>query len=212
MYDHERRPDGPERANRPLSSTTPPLCENGWGLVRKYLESRALHYQTAKENGWYPSMRAGDTYLRVVIPATSSIRENRYWQARRIGAVGVRYQSPACRREDAVVLVRTIDTDIPNYSAVVEGPLDALAAAGTGVNAVALMGVTPPSSALDLTATLLRGTICFVIADSDEPAAMVEVLKQLVIRGLDCRLKLPYPAKDLAEMDPASRKRLFTQD
>ena len=126
--------------------------------MQHYLESRCLSFNLAVENGWYPSTVAGDIWGRIVIPATSKIPGNYYWQARAIQkGIEPRYQSPCASRGDAIVVVwpgqRVTRRQV---GCVVEGPMDALAAAGVGCVGIALMGVMPPEAALALTATFLR--------------------------------------------------------
>lgn len=213
----ERDPEAPKKPfNRKL-----PICTTRlWPEFDDYLRSRDLDYTLARKNLWYPSLEI-DGYPRVVVPATSDQPGNVYWQARLMALSGPtspqettlsprRWESPhGVSRGDAIVLVwpneiKKIDDKF--RSVVVEGPFDALAAAGLGYRAVGLMGSGPPEACLDLTAQLLRGTITLVVFDADQPEAMIEVMKSLMARGLTCGLRSPYPGKDLAELPVSTRK------
>lgn len=59
----------------------------------------------------------------------------------------IRYQSPFCHKEDAIVLVRPPGMRA-SQMVVVEGPLDALAVAECGYLGCGLMGVNPPDDVL----------------------------------------------------------------
>jgi Toprim domain-containing protein len=176
-----------------------------------YLTKRRLSFDLAKENGWYPSTEAGDNHIRIVIPATSRIPGNHYWQARAIDkGVEPRYQSPHASRGDAIVVVWPHLFNRRSFGAVVEGPMDALAVAEAGCVGIALMGVMPPESALALTATMLSGYNAFLIFDRDQPGpAATRTLPFLAARGVKIRLVDPYPAKDLAELKLEARKELL---
>jgi hypothetical protein len=84
--------------------------------------------------------------------------------------------------------------------------MDALAAAGEGFVAVALMGATPPKVCLDLTAKLLRGTIPVLVMDLNAEAQMAKILGELADRGLTGVLASPYPGKDLAALPRSARE------
>ena len=219
-YDHERN-DKRDREwlgsvpSKPYSDRLPELEPSLWPDFDAYLTSRNLSPSIARANLWYPSRRAGDEAPRIVMPASSSDTYNKFWQARAMyGALGfspVRYQSPhGCRSGDAVIVVYPVAKDGRYRSVVVEGPMDALAAAGEGCLGVALMGAQPPQERIDLTARLVCGTMCYVVIDSDNPATLVAVMSQLSNLGVQCRLRAPSPAKDLAELSPRRRKRLLS--
>lgn len=209
MYEHETRQDYPE-AGREWCRALPLASTRLWPIAVQYLVSRELNARLAGENHWFASYRAGDEEARVVIPATSMIAGNVFWQARAIDSnVAKRYQSPHAPRGDAIIAVWPSEPGHVTTSAVVEGPMDALAAAGEGVLGIALMGVTPPESALDLTAKLVRGTIVTVVADSDAVGSMSKVLLKLALRGALCRLSYPGLSKDLAGAGPTERKRIL---
>jgi hypothetical protein len=93
-------------------------------------------------------------------------------------------------------------------SVVVEGPMDALAAADLGFLAIALMGVVPALEVLDLTSRLLRGTVCLVVPDSHATKPMAQNMIELTSRGLKCHL-ITHPFKDLADAAPSGRRRIL---
>ena len=190
---------------RSFNKHLPPKEEALEGRMRLYLARRRLDYALAAYNQWYPSCRATDSRPRIVIPATSKLVGNVYWQARAIDNDDEpRYQSPYAPRGDAVIVVwprNEVRWREEGYrAAVVEGPMCALAAATEGFLGLALMGVRPSIEALDLTVDLLRGTISTLIADSDALPEMTKVLMHLVSQKIHCRLVEPYPYKDLAVM------------
>jgi hypothetical protein len=179
-------------------------------LMAEYLGDRRLELDLAIDNLWYPSCTAGDHHPRIVIPASSKIPGNVFWQARFMGeGVKPKYQSPHAARGDAVVVVWPSQKGI-THSAIVEGPMDALAAAGTGRMGVALMGVTPPDESLALTAALVRGTICVLVADTDAIPEMTRVYEYLCQR-VPLVMVSPFPCKDLAEAMPDEREAILCQ-
>lgn len=178
-------------------------------IWRDYLRGRGLDAGLAAANQWYPSRNAGDIEYRIVIPASSLIPGNVFWQARAVGAhILKRYQSPHSPRGDAIVSVWPLDPR-PRFSVVVEGPMDALAAAGEGCLGISLMGVTPPEECLRLTSRFAYGTIALVVADSDSVGAMAKVALKLLNYGLAVKLVDPHPHKDLAEAPRAERRRIL---
>ena len=208
-YPHEREEDTPKK---PYCRSLPPRDDGLTQRMQTYLEGRRLDYRLAVANMWYPSSQAGDNAPRVVIPATSGIRGNTFWQARALDDNPKRYQSPHASRGDAVVIVWP-ERHVVDIAVVSEGPMDALAAAGVGALGVALMGATPPEETLLLTKQYLRGILSIiVIPDMDEPAALTGVMSRLTRLGVsNCRLILPYPAKDFASAEPSLRTQLLNR-
>ncbi|MGL5935298.1 MAG: hypothetical protein ACRCZI_06705 [Cetobacterium sp.] len=101
--------------------------------------------------------------------------------------------------------------DKPNGSIVVEGPMDALAAAGMGYVGIGLMGNTPNSAVLDHIEELVKiyGD-CYVVPDRDAFQQGAEVTAKLWARGVRCTLKVIRGAKDLAELSQEQRLRLIS--
>lgn len=205
-YVHERK----ERTARPIEPVVLPVLDRDlFPLMYRYLTDRSLPYDLAISNGWYPTLEY-DNFPRVVISASSRVNAWPYYQARLIVAAPStikRYVSPSAPRGDALVLV------FPKYEAlgsiVVEGPMDALAAAGMGYVGVGLMGNTPNSAVLDHIEEVIKiyGD-CYVIPDRDAFQEGVYITAKLWVRGIRCTLKTIQGAKDLAELSPERRKTL----
>ena len=168
IYAHERRQPKEATYNTffPLRSPHP----GDASLVEQYLTGRGLSPYLATANGWYPSISV-DQYLRVVIPAQTSRLGHAYWQARALNpSARVRYQSPPGSRGSAVVMVKPFGKRATPMAVIVEGPMDALAAAGEGYYGFALMGNTPPPEVLDHVIALCaaRGIVgAVVVPDHD---------------------------------------------
>lgn len=211
MYWHEHE----ERKTNvhPMCTTLPaqsPLQHN----MRLYLQARCLSVDIALFNGWYESTDCNDNYKRVVIPAITHKVGHVYWQARDIfGKAFIRYQSPKGPRHEA--LIRITPITLPLGIVVVEGPMDALAAAGEGYLAFALMGMVPSDATLFHLALLIQDyedQKIIVLLDRDSSAAAVKVVTFLASQGYDASMaQMPGPEKDLAECMPATRKRLLRQ-
>lgn len=201
-WDEERR----EESEKPKEycQTYPKREDFLWTEVREYLKFRGLSFETAVYNGWYPSRQAGDNLHRLVIPATAT-GNNKYWQARimlkEVPSDIRRWQSPPNSRGNALVTVWPVEGNMSTAAVVVEGPLDALAAAEAGFLGISLMGVAPPAEALELLGKIVVDLPIIVAWDADQPEPWIEVLKQLwrhATRGV--QLVDVYPKKDLAEV------------
>jgi hypothetical protein len=101
--------------------------------------------------------------------------------------------------------------DAPSYgNVIVEGPMDALAAAGAGFTGYALMGMQPNAATLHHLALLLDDRHTLVLFDRDSMHHAIPVVMFLaanehsVVRG-----SIPAPEKDLAECHPEKRRSLF---
>jgi hypothetical protein len=206
-YEHEKK----ERTYHGPRPLFPAEDQSVAYRMENYLLDRDLSYRIAVLNGWYPTS-ALDGNPRMVIPCSNSAHIP-YWQARILSASPgalKRYVSPAASREDSVAVVWP--RGVCDGSAIVEGPCDALAAAGCGYVGVALMGNTPPEEVLDFVAALLE---CFgpyvAIPDLDHPEMGAIVVTQLARRGLR-GITMTLPAKkDLAEMNRTERRKLFLE-
>lgn len=200
-----------QEAGREWCHRLPPEDRGAIDLMIRYLRDRNLDAELAFNNYWYPSRAAGDQWLRVVTPASSEITGNHFWQARAVDKfVEKRYQSPHAPRGDAVIAVWPRGT--PRITAVVEGPMDALAAAGEGCLGIALMGATPPGECFRLTAKLACGTMAIIVADSDALGAASKWALKLLNYGLGVKLTSPHPHKDLAEAPQRERRRILGLD
>lgn len=205
MYTHEYQERREPRApSRPV--VMPERDKNLYPLMMEYLKGRGLSYALARENGWYPTIGC-DNIPRVVIPASSLVNSWPYYQARMIvnsPASAKRYISPSAPRGDALAIVFPKGSGLG--SIIVEGPMDALAAAGMGYVGVALMGNKPGEAVLDHIEEIVKvyGD-CYVIPDRDAFQEGAEITAYLWARGVRCTLKSITCAKDLAELSPARR-------
>lgn len=168
-----------------------------WGMMQDYLDERGLDFPLAVENGWFPSSAAGDSWHRIVIPATNS-RGMCFWQARAMSPkADKRYQSPHVPRMDSVIQVWPW-TEALTDVVLVEGPMDALACAGVGYRGIAMMGATPSREVLDYLAVLCEGANILFVADRDAISEAQRVIRELSRRGRHITLLDPYPYKDIA--------------
>lgn len=178
--------------------------------MEEYLVSRGLSFRIAKDNGWYPCIDR-EAIPRIVIPASSITNSWAYYQARSMGdGKGIkRYVSPAAPRGDALAVV--FPEECALGSIIVEGPMDALAAAGMGYVGVALMGNKPGEAVLcHIEAIVKVYGDCYVIPDRDAFQEGAEITAKLWTRGVRCTLKSIQGAKDLAELSPGLRKILIS--
>src|SRR5207245_2951688 len=137
-YVHEKREPREQVINR---EAMPKRSLDLHREMKTYLQDRYLDFDLAVYNHWYLSHSAGDDHTRIVIPATSMIEDHIYWQARAIYPhVKHKYQSPTASRLDALVVVYPPEHEDSGMIVVVEGPMDALAAADVGYTGIALMG------------------------------------------------------------------------
>lgn len=209
-YSHERtwkeRP--PDR--RPDAMF--PACDpDGWPDMARYLLARDLSPSIAIANRWYPSRCAGDSLARIVMPAKRTDGKV-FWQARAITeAAKTRYQSPHTGRGDAVIVVAPYDPKCrPTQAVMVEGPMDALAAAGLGFLGLAVMGNTPPASVLAHVDCLVQAmSVLHVVADADSLHLWSYKCAYFNHHGTRAQLVYPYPYKDLADMPHEVRVRRF---
>lgn len=172
-----------------------------------YLQNRGLSSELALENGWYVSHKAGDGCVRVVIPCTHS-NGRVYWQARAVDpGVAKRYQSPPYSAEGAFVLVWPEAK--PVGVVLVEGPMDALAAAECGFAGVAMMGNRPGNNLLLNVRAQFPGQAMTVVPDLDAIAAGAVTVGRLAIMGVSARLVIPVGAKDLSRMTSLGRRQLL---
>lgn len=210
LYTHEAQ----ERKSNthPMCTAFPPCFASLSKDMVAYLEARDLSWQLADANGWYLSRSAGDTYPRIVIPAVTHKAEHVYWQARDVtGKAFIRYQSPKGPRHEA--LVKVIPYDEPKGIVVVEGPMDALAAADEGCIGYALMGMKPSKATLVHLALLIEdnaGLDVLVILDRGEMANSLAVSLFLCTQGYHAKVA-ELPEKDLAQCLPETRRSFLSQ-
>ena len=191
---------------KPSRAVVLPKKDERWSYVMEgYLRKRGLPYKLAVSNGWYPSLDK-EGVVRIVIPATSLVNSWPYYQARATDSRNrTRYLSPACPRGDALSVLYPPDEILGVV--IVEGPMDALAAAECGYIGVGLMGNRPN----DLVLTHLKSYLknereCLVIPDSDALSEGAAICGALWKEGYECFCKPLRGYKDLAEMPLGERK------
>ena len=212
VYDHENE-DWRERTRPhvPTRPVVPPLLDESlWPVFRSYLKKRRLSSDIAVSNGWYPTLTS-DGVPRIVITTSSLQNSWFYYQARAMtdGKGVTRYVSPSAPRGDALAVVFPSGDALG--SIIVEGPMDALAAAELGLVGVSVMGNTPNSLVLDHIESIVKvyGQ-CFVIPDRDAFTEGASITADLWARGVRCTLRSIQGAKDLAELSPERRKILIS--
>lgn len=200
----------PSPEPRPTNFVPFPLPTEGLQIkAKEYLESRELSWEIALACNWYGAVWRGP---RVIIPAQKRRTYGRWWQGRLLENVCQekpsikRWDSPPVDREDSLVIIE------PNHEkdvlVVVEGPMDVLAAATVGFNAVGLLGANPKDSALEhLTYVGQDYGLVFGIPDGDAIGQWTKLQMKLAIYGLNMSLEPTWnPFKDLAAMPKELRK------
>lgn len=111
------------------------------------------------------------------------------------------------------MVVRPLDA--PKGIIVVEGPMDALAAAGIGYLGVGLMGNTPTPATIthlvelaDVFADNDRAKF-LIVPDNDAPREAAMLAARLWERGVRCTIRQIVGYKDLAAMPKALRAQWF---
>jgi len=179
--------------------------------MRAYLFHRKLCYKTAQCNFWYPTskVRESDPVVRIVIPAVNSIGRP-YWQARAMVDHPLRYRSARGGRFQSIVVVWPVISAIMDKAVIVEGPMDALAAAGLGYLSIATMGEMFSSYAETyLSQKMYPGMPVVVIPDMDCPEFGTDVVSNFSQHGRKAEIRLPIGGKDLAKMGVNARKEVL---
>lgn len=200
----------------PMCNALPPYEHDLDGNAQDYLKERSLDSDLAKANGWFFSCNAGDEFPRIVIPAMTHKAGHVYWQARDVsGKAFIRYQSPKGPRHEALVKVMPYEMYQCPGIVVVEGPMDALAAAGAGYVGYALMGVQPSKATLMHLALLIEDTKdldTLVLLDRDSGPHAMKVALFLASQGYHAVTgNLPGPEKDLAACPTSKREKFLSK-
>lgn len=176
--------------------------------MQHYMMVRRLSFDLALDFGWYPAFYKGP---RIIIPCVRTDGKN-FWQGRLLdnviaeGMMYKRWESPWGPRGDSVAYLPSRGAAI---AVVVEGPMDALAAADCGVSAVATLGVGAPDPVLAHVATLVQGfNKVLIVPDNDELSAWARIQAALGSMGVHAEMRPPY-AKDLAGMSAHTREELL---
>jgi hypothetical protein len=188
--------------------------------MKVYLHGRNLSYETARRNLWYPTyeVKERDLVPRIVIPAVNKYNRP-YWQARAILKHDLRYRSAKGGRFGSIVVVWPKVVAVNTVGerqwgcapvVLVEGPTDALAAAGLGYFSIATMGALFSSYALKyLNKKISKDVPVIVVPDLDCPEFGAETITILSASGYRVTMRMPEGVKDLAGMKPDERRRLL---
>lgn len=193
---------------KPVRPVVMPEYEEGLeSLQDEYLSKRNLDAEVAYLNDWYPTDDNGTP--RLVIPASTLTNTWPYYQSRTMVEHPVRYKSPAAPRGDALIVVHPEGS--PVGVVIIEGPMDALAAAGEGFIGIALMGNKPSEKVFEHLVTLLSTfqLSTTILPDRDAFSEGATLTAKLWSRGIRCQLKAIHGAKDLAELRPRQRSSLL---
>lgn len=197
------------RYRRERESLALPAPPAAWSLGHKmdrYLTRRRLNPGIARRNGWYPAhMPPG---WGIVIPL---VADKPVYQIRRARGEP-RYQTFGDRGDAIALLLGPQSQGRLPAAAIVEGPMDALAAAEILGLGVAMLGNAPPDAAILRAARLIDSCAenAILVPDSDslqEAAKLSRRLSQLGVRVLF--RPPPQGYKDLAEMPRRLRKELL---
>lgn len=212
IYLHDREElTRPSRTYKPVKWPTPVPAL--YDMMAQYLEGRSLSIKLARANGWYPAYD-NFGFPRIVIPCRR--RDGKpYWQARDMSKQAqLRYTSPFTPRGDAIVRLVSGQPEATSL-AICEGPMDALAAIGTGRfnSAMALMGVDPGESVWShVRQVVVQYNHVDVIADSDALDVVSKTWLPNIARvAKSLKLVLPGHAKDFADLTPEDRLRVLSQ-
>lgn len=193
-YPHERRKIDPSAPTTKYPQLDDTLSE----AMRLYLEGRGLDYTCAVRAGWYPARYVGP---RIIIPCLRT-DGGIWWQARTLTDHPKRWMGSGGYKHDAVCY---IPGGAKSTTVVCEGPMDALAAAGLGYRAIAILGASPPPVVFDHVARL-AGPRAIILPDMDRVAAWHLVQQQLGQRGVRGMLFAIPTQKDLAALPPDERR------
>jgi len=181
--------------------------------MEEYLRDRNLSYSCARNNEWYPTKLLDGT-PRIVIPATN-LEGRRYWQARAMVKTleRDRWKSARGSKRGSIVVVWPITA--PGMKLIiVEGPMDALAAATTGYVGLAAMGKINVGDVVGYIKQSLQHTQLFarlpvlIIPDVDSPEFGTQAITELALAGIRAGIRLPN-VEDLAALSRKQRERLL---
>lgn len=178
--------------------------------MKAYLHGRNLSYATANGNLWYPTdeVKERDPVPRIIIPAINKYQRP-YWQGRAMLKHDLRYRSAKGGRFGSIVVVWPM-VHSKEEIVLVEGPMDALAAAGLGFLSIATMGALFASYAVKFIKKVLPlDTTVIVVPDLDVPEFGVENVSVLSSANRKTVLRMPVGGKDLTEMSLNAREELL---
>jgi len=211
LYPHEKNP-APKGPTEPYPKETKLLRV----VMREYLRDRNLSYDVAAiANDWYPT-KLLDGIPRIVVPA-QNLDGHRYWQARAMVPCSNqdRWRSATGSKGGSIVIVWPPAITSTMRLVVVEGPMDALAAATTGHLGFAAMGKI---NLKDVVHYIKTGFNFVQVFQSEEPVIIVPDLdytnfgglacKELALAGIKAEIRLP-DFEDLAAMSRDQREALL---
>lgn len=211
IYEHERVEksfvDLEDRVRPRYPREVPELLP----AMEGYLEGRDLSFGLARKNLWYPAFYRDDS-PRIVIPCTNTPAFP-YFQARAMDDNPKRYDSPHFPRHDSLALVwpRSLRS-LSRVVVVIEGPLDALAAAGEGYLGIGLMGSNPSYLQINHISQMLvvkASDRVLIVPDLDSPELGPMLVSDLAQEGVRSEIRMPSE-KDLAKMERQRRRRLLS--
>lgn len=189
-----------------------PICRPElWADFSGYLEERDLSSELARYNGWYPVRYKNRP--RILIPCSNEAGVP-YFQARAVEEDleegELRYASPPVPRDDSIVIVWPESKLRIQGTTVLEGPMDALAAAELDYLGIALMGNQPNNTVIEHVAKFARSfQPVLIVPDADAIEMGPAVLCALAQRGVQQAMIRAPQKKDLAAMSLKERKRFL---
>lgn len=184
--------------------------------MREYLRERGLSYSVAAGvNEWYPT-KFLDSIPRIVVPA-QNLEGHRFWQARAMVDCNDRdrWRSAKGTKGGSIVVVWPEKITSRMRLVVVEGPMDALAAATECHLGFAAMGKI---NLKDVVSYLKAGFKFVQVFNSTEPVIIVpdldftdfgaEACKELALAGIKAEIRLP-DVEDLAALSGRQRRKLL---
>jgi len=179
--------------------------------MKEYLGDRHLSYEVASAiNIWYPT-KLLDSIPRIIVPA-QNLHGQRFWQARAMIPTSnlLRWKSAKGSKAGSIVVCwpKTITSKMKLV--IVEGPMDALAAATACHLGFAAMGKINLKDVIAYIKTCYRFTAAtiVVVPDLDYTDFGGLACKELALAGIRAEIRLPGE-EDLAAMSNKERKLLL---
>jgi len=122
----------------------------------------------------------------------------------------LRYDSPFEPRGDSIIVVHPMGFK-KQRAVIVEGPMDALAAAEYGYLGIAVMGNNPAQEAIDLIVKKFAITHApfWIVPDMDDPTFGAKMLASFASRRVAAKVALLTGGKDICELSGMARKKFF---
>lgn len=181
--------------------------------MKVYLKERDLSYVVASEtNQWYPTKHL-DGIPRIVVPA-QSIDGAEFWQARAMIPTleTKRWRSATGSKEGSIVVCWPKKILGSMKLIIVEGPMDALAAATAEHLGFAAMGKINLKDVIAYIKAEYRFHIDYgqivIVPDLDYPDFGAEACRELALVQIHSQVRLPE-SEDLAAMKNTARKKLL---